>query len=145
MLTTCGPSQSGKTYWVYILFTKKLLIPHHKPLYDKINCRFIDCNKGFPVDCNKGLFFLRVAYRRICLSIVILDDLMTVATSSKENMANLDNFACRDAHHSNMSIVFTCQNLNYGNQACHCKNYRCAMLSTPLVGLGVQCFSGHGK
>ena len=36
-------------------------------------------------------------------------------TSSKDNLDNLDNFASRDSHHSNMSVIFTCQNLCYGN------------------------------
>ena len=40
---------------------------------------------------------------------------MTVASSSKENTTNLDNFASRDSHHSNISVIFTCQNLCYGN------------------------------
>ena len=48
-------------------------------------------------------------------TLVILDDLMTVATSSKENTSNLDNYSSRDSHHSNISIIFTCQNLCYGN------------------------------
>ena len=39
---------------------------------------------------------------------------MTVATSSKENTDNLDNFASRDSHHCNISVIFTCQNLTYG-------------------------------
>ena len=50
---------------------------------------------------------------------MILDDLMGVAASSKENTANL---ACRDSHHSNTSIIFTCQNLCYGN--CKLRNSR---------------------
>ncbi len=37
------------------------------------------------------------------------------ATSSKENTENLNNIAARDSHHSNTSVIFVCQNLNYGN------------------------------
>ena len=59
-----------------------------------ISIEFIDCNnKGIP----------RAGDIQPNLSdntLVILDDLMTVASSSKENTINLDNFASRDSHHS---------------------------------------------
>ena len=135
MLTICGPSQCGKTFWIYnlLLHLDEMIVPTivkivylyttYQPLYDKIkeliqqknisekknSIEFIDCNnKGIP----------RAGDIQPNLSdntLVILDDLMTVASSSKENTINLDNFASRDSHHGNISIIFTCQNLCYGN------------------------------
>ena len=130
MLTICGPSQSGKTYWIYnLLFhLEKMIVPSivkivylyttYQPLYDKIKAvirekknisiEFIICEKDIP----------RADDIQTNLSdntLVILDDLMTITTSSKENTTNLDNFASRDSHHSNISVIFTCQNLCYGN------------------------------
>ena len=130
MLTICGPSQSGKTYWIYnLLFhLEKMIVPSivkivylyttYQPLYDKIKAvirekknisiEFIMCEKDIP----------RADDIQTNLSdntLVILDDLMTITTSSKENTTNLDNFASRDSHHSNISVIFTCQNLCYGN------------------------------
>ena len=130
MLTICGPSQSGKTYWIYnLLFhLEKMIVPSivkivylyttYQPLYDKIKAvirekknisiEFIMCEKDIP----------RADDIQTNLSdntLVILDDLMTITASSKENTTNLDNFASRDSHHSNISVIFTCQNLCYGN------------------------------
>ena len=130
MLTICGPSQSGKTYWIYnLLFhLDKMIVPSivkivylyttYQPLYDKIktvirekkniSIEFIMCEKDIPRadDIQPNLSDN---------TLVILDDLMTIAASSKENTTNLDNFASRDSHHSNISVIFTCQNLCYGN------------------------------
>lgn len=130
MLTLCGPSQSGKTYWLYKLFSHldSMITPTpdkivflytvYQPLYDamrkkinerndKITVDFIDCNKGIPLvsDIQKSTNEN---------TLIILDDLMTVAVSDKENLNRLDNFACRDAHHRNISVIFVCQNLMYG-------------------------------
>ena len=118
MLTICGPSQCGKTFWIYNLLSHldKMIVPQidkivylytsYQPLYDKMKkiiakkiIEFIDCNKGIP----------RAADIQSNLSdntLVVLDDLMTVASSSKENITNLDNFASRNSHHSNISIIF---------------------------------------
>ena len=41
---------------------------------------------------------------------------MVVAASNKENMENLNNIGTRDSHHFNTSVIFVCQNLNYGNR-----------------------------
>ena len=130
MLTICGPSQCGKTFWIYNLLVHldKMIVPSivkivylyttYQPLYDKIKdvieqknnvtIDFIVCDKDIPraVDIQTNLSDN---------TLVILDDLMTVASSSKENTTNLDNFASRDSHHSNISVIFTCQNLCYGN------------------------------
>ena len=70
MLTICGPSQSGKTYWIYnLLFhLEKMIVPSivkivylyttYQPLYDKIKAvirekknisiEFIMCEKDIP-------------------------------------------------------------------------------------------------
>lgn len=131
MLTLCGPSQSGKTYWLYKLLKHVdamitpvidkvvFLYSTYQSLYDEIreeikkNDRpievvFIDCSKGIPTISD-------IQKNKHQNTLVILDDLMTIAASSKENTTRLDNLSCRDAHHSNMSVIFVCQNLNYGN------------------------------
>ena len=120
MLTVCSPSQSGQTFWILKLFknievmidpaSNKIvyLYTSCQPLYDQmkkiiddkenISIEFIDCNQGIPsaVDLQTNIGDN---------TLVVLDDLMAVATSSKEYTTNLNNFACCDAHHSNMSIV----------------------------------------
>ena len=64
------------------------------------------------MDCNSGIPRANDIQTNLSVNtLVVLDDLMTL-TSSKDN---LDNFASRDSHHSNMSVIFTCQNLCYGN------------------------------
>ena len=134
MLTACGPSQCGKTFWIYklLLYLEKIpkikkvvyLYTSYQRLYNemkifikekKITIDFIDCNKGIPRASD-------IQTNLLDNTLVILDDLMGIAASSKENTANLDNFACRDSHHSNISIIFTCQNLCYGN--CKLRNSR---------------------
>jgi hypothetical protein len=47
-------------------------------------------------------------------TLLILDDLTIVSASNKENIENLNNLASRDSHHLNISVIFVCQNLNYG-------------------------------
>jgi hypothetical protein len=48
-------------------------------------------------------------------TLLVLDDLMVVAASSSKNTENLNNIASRDSHHTNTSVIFVCQNLNFGN------------------------------
>ena len=127
MLTACGLSQCGKTYWIF-QYIKEMIEPTpnkiiylytaKEPIYDemkiiieaqKINIKFIECNKGIPPASDLQTNLSNT-------TLVVLDDLMTVATSSKENTDNLDNFASRDSHHSNISVIFTCQNLTYGGE-----------------------------
>ena len=45
---------------------------------------------------------------------MVLDDLLVLAMTTKENSDNLNNLASRDSHHLNISVMFICQNLNYG-------------------------------
>ena len=66
MLTACGLSQCGKTYWIF-QYIKEMIEPTpnkiiylytaKEPIYDemkiiieaqKINFKFIECNKGIP-------------------------------------------------------------------------------------------------
>ena len=90
----------------------------NRPMYEmknvikekkNITIDFIDCNKGIPRASD-------IQTNLLDNTLVILDDLMGIAASSKENKAILDNFACHDSHHSNISIIFTCRNLFYGNE-----------------------------
>jgi hypothetical protein len=48
-------------------------------------------------------------------TLLVLDDLMVLATTNSTNLTNLDNMASRDSHHSNTSVIFVCQNLNFGS------------------------------
>ena len=134
MMTLCGPTQSGKTYIIKrtvesvdALITPtptKLLYLYtcYQPIYDEIigvikekkessslkDYEFIDCNKGIPS-------ILQLKNKLGEKTLLVLDDLMVVSASSKENTENLNNIAARDSHHSNTSVIFVCQNLNYGN------------------------------
>ena len=55
--------------------------------------------------------------------LLILDDLVSVTTDSKENLSKLNNYAIKDCHHENMSITFICQDLVYRNEKlCQGKN-----------------------
>jgi hypothetical protein len=40
---------------------------------------------------------------------------MVIATANSTNLTNLNNIASRDSHHSNTSVIFVCQNLNFGS------------------------------
>ncbi|CAB4013526.1 Hypothetical predicted protein [Paramuricea clavata] len=135
MMTICGPTQSGKTHLMVEIIKDidKLIIPTpdkllylytaEQPIYEEIKeivhgnyktsslkvCEFYDCTRlGIPTIENiKPLLGER--------TLLILDDLMVLAMSSKENTDNLNNLASRDSHHLNISVFFVCQNLNYGN------------------------------
>jgi hypothetical protein len=72
------------------------------------NYEFLDCNKGIPL-----IEELKPKLGKATL--LILDDLMVLATANKENADNLNNLASRDSHHMNISVIFVCQSLNYGN------------------------------
>ncbi|CAB3978028.1 Hypothetical predicted protein [Paramuricea clavata] len=48
-------------------------------------------------------------------TLIILDDLMIIAGNDSVNLTNLNNIASRDSHHSNASVIFVCQSLNYGS------------------------------
>lgn len=130
MLTLCGPSQSGKTYWILQLLKNinTMITPTivkivylysiYQPLYGEMEkvlaektdivVEFIDCQKGIPRITD-------IQTNTLENTLIILDDLMLVATSSKENLERIDNIATQDVHHRNISVIFTCQNLTYGN------------------------------
>jgi hypothetical protein len=69
---------------------------------------FLDCSNGIP-----SINDLRGKLSKATL--LVLDDLMVLAASNKINLENLDNIASRDSHHTNTSVIFVCQNLNYGS------------------------------
>ncbi len=128
MMTLCGPTQSGKTYIIKRIVesvdalitptpTKLLyLYTCYQPIYDEIigvikekkessslkDYEFIDCNKGIPS-------ILQLKNKLGEKTLLVLDDLMVVSASSKENTENLNNIAARDSHHSNTSVIFVCQ------------------------------------
>jgi hypothetical protein len=133
MLTWCGPKQCGKTELiknianiddVIVPTPNKLLYLYsaEQPKYDdmkQIICdnletsklkmyEFVDCNQGIP-SMNKLKTKLSNA------TLLVLDDLMVIAASNTKNVENLNNIASRDSHHTNTSVIFVCQNLNFGN------------------------------
>ncbi len=134
MMTLCGPTQSGKTYLIseIIKNADTLITPTptklvylytcYQELYNVIKdhidkekethvlkeYEFIDCNKGIP---SISQLESKLGER----TLLVLDDLMVISTSDKQNTENLNNIAARDSHHTNTSVIFVCQNLNYGN------------------------------
>ncbi|CAB4040042.1 Hypothetical predicted protein [Paramuricea clavata] len=73
------------------------------------HCEFYDCARlGIPtIEDIRPLLGER--------TLLVLDDLMILALSTREGTENLNNLAVRDSHHLNLSIFFVCQTLNYGN------------------------------
>jgi hypothetical protein len=134
MMTVCGPTQSGKTYKIVEIIEHideviqptpdKLLYLYtaEQPGYDKIKeiirnntttsklqtCEFVDCTKGVPTVAD-------IKPKLGNATLMVLDDLMVLAMTTKENADNLNNLASRDSHHLNISVMFVCQNLNYGS------------------------------
>ena len=134
MMTICGPTQSGKTHKIVEVIDNidkviqptpdKLLYLYtaEQPSYDKIKeiirdkattstlktCEFIDCTKGIPTIAD-------IKPKLGDATLKVLDDLMVLAMTTKENSDNLNNLASRDSHHLNISVMFVCQNLNYGS------------------------------
>ncbi|CAB3995175.1 Hypothetical predicted protein [Paramuricea clavata] len=72
-------------------------------------CEFYDCPRlGIPtIEDIRPMLGER--------TLLVLDDLMILALSTREGTENLNNLAVRDSHHLNLSIFFVCQTLNYGN------------------------------
>jgi hypothetical protein len=134
MMIVCGPTQSGKTYKIVEIIEHideviqptpdKLLYLYtaEQPGYDKIKeiirnnattsklqtCEFVDCTKGIPTVAD-------IKPKLGNATLMVLDDLMVLAMTTKENADNLNNLASRDSHHLNISVMFVCQNLNYGS------------------------------
>ena len=133
MMTVCGPTQSGKTHKIVEIVDNiddvirptpdKLLYLYtaEQPSYDKIKeiirnkpttsklktFEFIDCTKCIPTVAD-------IKTKLGEATLLVLDDLMVLAMTTKENSDNLNNLASRDSHHLNISVMFVCQNLNYG-------------------------------
>ena len=134
MMTICGPSQCGKTHFIKELikfndeifeppFTKLLYYysSSYQEMFDEIksiineqkntalqNYEFIKCKLHIPSVTD-------IKQKLGNQTLIILDDLMINATDNKDNTKKLDEIATRDCHHEDFSIIFTCQNLNYGN------------------------------
>ena len=133
MMTVCGPSQCGKTrYIMNIIKQNDLLIqpPVDKLVYlysveqDSYNDikKHIRDNSNTStlktyefIDCTKGIVSVEELRPKLGkATLLVLDDLMVISASNKINLENLNNLASRDSHHSNTSVIFVCQNLNYG-------------------------------
>ena len=68
------------------------------------------------IDCNNGLPSMSVIKPKLGkATLLILDDLMVIAAPSTKNVDNLNNLASCDSHHTNTSVIFVCQNLNYSS------------------------------
>ena len=130
----CGPTQCGKTALIkdILKHIDRVVIPTPDKLlylytaeqanYDDIKqlirtnastsklktYEFIDCNQGIP-----SIDELRPKLGDATL--LVLDDLMVLAASNTKNVENLNNIVSRDSHHTNTSVIFVCQNLNFGN------------------------------
>jgi hypothetical protein len=130
----CGPTQCGKTELIkkIILHIDDVIKPTPDKLvylytadqsnYDDIKdiirtnsttsnlktFEFVDCNQGIP-----SIAELKAKLGNATL--LVLDDLMVLAASNSKNVENLNNIVSRDSHHTNTSVIFVCQNLNFGN------------------------------
>ena len=136
MMNIVGPSQSGKTYWVFklIKYLEDVVVPmpntilylHGTEYQDifgemkeevekkkkngkNIKIEFIECDKSIP-----GVREIVERYGENVL--LILDDLMFVASGDKENLMKLNEYAMKDCHHQNISLVFISQDMMYGNE-----------------------------
>ncbi|CAB3977398.1 DNA polymerase [Paramuricea clavata] len=138
-MTLCGPSQCGKSYFIEKIIKNhetlihptidKLIYLYTVDKYDGIK-QFIRDNeqtltlKTFEfIDCNKGIPSMETIKGKLGKNtLLVLDDLMVVATTNSTNLLNLNNIASRDSHHSNTSVIFVCQNLNFGSgKLCNCR------------------------
>ena len=130
MMTICGPTQCGKTHKIVEVIDNIDTLIHptpdkliylytvEQPSYDTIkeivrrkadwsaskSCEFLECTNRIYTTPKLGK-----------ATLLILDDLMVLSMQSTENADNLNNLASRDSHHLNISVMFVCQNLNYGN------------------------------
>jgi hypothetical protein len=130
----CGPTQCGKTALIrdMIEHIDRVIVPTPDKLlylytaeqsnYDDIKqtirnnaetsklktYEFIDCNQGIPS-------ISELKNKLGDATLLVLDDLMVVAASNTKNVENLNNIVSRDSHHTNTSVIFVCQNLNFGN------------------------------
>ena len=108
-MTIAGPTQSGKSYFVYNLLRNRqdLIIPASKkiiycysvwqPLYSKmlVDITGISFNKGIPdISTEKDV-------------IVILDDLMNECLEDKSILSMFT----IGSHHKNISVIFLTQNI----------------------------------
>jgi hypothetical protein len=134
MMTVCGPSQCGKTRYIMKIIEQndKLIHPPVDKLiylysveqdsYNDIKKYIRDSSeiatlKTYEfIDCTKGIVSAEELRPKLGkATLLVLDDLMVIAASNKTNLENLNNLASRDSHHSNTSVIFVCQNLNYGS------------------------------
>ena len=55
--------------------------------------------------------------------LLILDDLMFVASRHKDNLIKLNEYAIKDCHHQNISLIFICQDMMFCNEKfCHLRS-----------------------
>ena len=132
VMTVTGPTQSGKTYLIaqIIKIADELILPPPtklmyayscwQPLYDEIK-KHIDENKGSSslqsyefIDCSKRLPRIEDIKSGRENVLFVMDDLMVDTASNKASLEMLNQLVVRDSHHSNMSVIYVCQNLYYG-------------------------------
>ena len=134
MMTVCGPSQCGKTRYIMNIIKQNDLIiepPVDKLIYlysveqdsyNDIKKHIRDNSNNSTLktyeftNCTKGIVSVEDLRPKLGkATLLVLDDLMVIAASNKTNLENLNNLASCDSHHSNTSVIFVCQNLNYGS------------------------------
>ena len=92
----------------------------HQSLFDEMKKELVDKTEqglleSFKfVKCEKSIPAVEDVVSSCCNNaLLILDDLMFVATDCKEN---LNNYAMKDCHHQNIRVLFICQDIMYKNE-----------------------------
>ena len=136
MMNIVGPSQSGKTYWLYklIKFLERVVVPmpnsivylhgtEYQDIFNEMKKRVGEKKKEGKkieinfVECTKTIPGVREIVERYGENVMlILDDLMFVASGDKENLNRLNEYAMKDCHHQNISLIFVCQDMMYCNE-----------------------------
>ncbi|GFY69225.1 uncharacterized protein TNIN_266201 [Trichonephila inaurata madagascariensis] len=119
----CGPSNSGKTFFVRRILETKLIKPFppkiiwcygiYQKLFEKMSG--IEFHEGIPSDVEN-----------ITNALIIIDDLINeVGDDKKENLSNL---FTKGSHHRDISVIFILQNI-----FCKGKQIRNISLNTSYV------------
>lgn len=100
----CGPSNSGKTYFVKRLLDTKIIHPQPSRVlwcygaYQKLfeEMKNVEFHEGLPSDINE-----------VYNALIIIDDLMNELGDAQK----LSNLFTKGSHHRNISVIYIVQNL----------------------------------
>ena len=116
-------SQNGKSYWIFLFLLYQNMFYLYGIEYQK---SFDDVQKALEEkkenNVISGYSFIK------CMSeipsvdelkmkskhdemLIILDDLMFIASDDRESFSRLNNFVMEDCHHMNISVIFVSQDL----------------------------------